>query len=97
MATCEKCWREAGGNPYRYEELISTRPPCTPEESAGPDAGRCPVCGRMTLHQHCGDCMACGYKHPEPIKIKGIPLNLVPSAARAAEARALAQGAKEKP
>jgi hypothetical protein len=61
MSTCEKCWSDAY-NPYgsqtaRYNELVSTRK-CTPEEQAGPNAERCPDCGRMTLHQHTGECMA---------------------------------------
>ena len=56
MPSCEKCWREAGGNPDRYKELLITRS-CTPEEQAGPDAGMCPVCKRQTLHQYCKVCM----------------------------------------
>ena len=59
MPSCEKCWRESGGDPALYEKLLDTRPPCTPEEQAGPDAKRCPVCGRKTLHQQCGECMNC--------------------------------------
>ena len=58
MASCEKCWRDARGNPDRYAELVMQRE-CTPEEQAGPDAERCPVCKRMTLHQHTGECMNC--------------------------------------
>lgn len=57
MSTCEKCWRDAGGNSDRYHELIKTRV-CTPEEQAGPDAGMCTRCGRKTLHQFTGECMA---------------------------------------
>jgi len=56
MASCEKCWRDAGGNPDRYAELVKQRR-CTPEEQAGPDAGACYVCGRKTMHQHCHVCM----------------------------------------
>lgn len=57
MGSCEKCWRDAGGDPDRYSQLIVERnrvgqpPLCTPEDQAGPDAGKCPVCGRMTVHQ----------------------------------------------
>jgi len=57
MPTCEKCWSDARGDLAMYEKLLDTRLPCTPEEQAGPDAKRCPACGRMTLHQHCGKCM----------------------------------------
>ena len=60
MSTCEKCWRDAGltGD---YWSLLNERNknPCTPEEQAGPDAGKCPECGRMTLHQLTGEPM-CG-------------------------------------
>lgn len=68
MSACEKCWvdshRDADGDfsdnqPKRYGELIESRrdSPCTPEEQAGPDASKCPQCGRMALHQITGDCM----------------------------------------
>jgi recombinational DNA repair protein RecR len=33
---------------------------CTPEQQAGEDATRCEKCDRMTRHQHCQICMACG-------------------------------------
>jgi hypothetical protein len=56
MASCERCWRESGGDPERYRELIQRRT-CTPEEQAGDAAKRCPACERMTLHQYTGDCM----------------------------------------
>jgi hypothetical protein len=56
MASCEKCWHDAGGNPDRYAELVNQRK-CTPEEQAGEDAGACYVCGRRTMHQHCHVCM----------------------------------------
>jgi hypothetical protein len=63
VSACEKCWRESAGEEHaaRYAELITARKanPCTPEEQAGPDARRCPFCGRMTLHQHTGEAM-CG-------------------------------------
>jgi hypothetical protein len=56
VSSCEKCWRDAAGSSdpvMRYVELLSARydHPCTPEEQAGPDAQKCPGCGRMTLHQ----------------------------------------------
>jgi hypothetical protein len=56
MSSCEKCWAEAGGDADRYAILLKERD-CEPEEQAGPDAGKCPNCGRMTLHQHTGECM----------------------------------------
>jgi len=56
MASCEKCWRDAGGDAVRYEELVRSRQ-CTPEEQAGPDAGACPACYRRTLHGFTGECM----------------------------------------
>jgi len=63
MSACEKCWHDAHRGPQfsvaeEYARLISERPPCTPEEQAGPDAGTC-RCGRKTLHQHTGEPM-CG-------------------------------------
>lgn len=65
MPTCEKCWRDAGGNPDRYRELLKERDDrgekCTPEEQAGgEDAELCPSCGRKALHLWCNVCMACG-------------------------------------
>jgi hypothetical protein len=64
MATCERCWRDADGDPEKYESFLRIRaggpnglPECTPEEQAGEDAKLCPNCGRQTIHQHCGDCM----------------------------------------
>jgi hypothetical protein len=64
MSACEKCWVDAHRNPARdvaveYERLIRERPPCTPEEQAGPEAGTCPDCHRKTLHQYTGEPM-CG-------------------------------------
>ncbi len=53
MASCEKCWRDAHGDPDRYRELIEERKenPCTPEQQAGgEDAELCPVCNRKTVH-----------------------------------------------
>ena len=65
MAACEKCWRDsrAAGN---YREVLESRKdhPCTPEEQAGPDASKCPLCERMVIHQFTGGCMA-GCKQDE--------------------------------
>lgn len=63
MSACEHCWAEAGGDVDRYGELLKVRE-CTPEEQAGPDAKACPNCGRMTLHQFTGECMARCYRLP---------------------------------
>lgn len=66
MSACEKCWSDAHRGPQfsvaeEYARLVVERN-CTPEEQAGPDAERCPACGRMTIHQHTGEPM-CGCKH----------------------------------
>jgi hypothetical protein len=70
MASCERCWSEAGGNVERYMRMVETRDalghPCTPEEQAGPYAEECPKCGRKTVHQLCRVCMACGWTRGEP-------------------------------
>ena len=62
MASCEKCWEDANGDPKRYAELVVERLVihCTPEQQAGRGATLCPVCNRKTLHQICGVCMNCG-------------------------------------
>ncbi len=54
MSACEKCWRDSGGNPDRYAELLVERAThvCTAEEQAGDDATECPVCHRKTVHQY---------------------------------------------
>lgn len=59
-ASCEKCWRDSGGQGAGYGDLVRSRKdnPCTPEEQAGPYASKCPECKRMTLHQHTDECMA---------------------------------------
>jgi len=64
MAACEKCWRDAGGNPYEYERLLVLRKgnACTPEEQAGDDATNCPTCKRRTVHQYAHVCTLCGYR-----------------------------------
>ena len=67
MSSCEKCWSDAHGDPYRsvadeYHRLIVERvgdKMCSPEERAGPDAEPCPECaGHRVLHQLTGECMA---------------------------------------
>ena len=55
MASCEKCWKDAKGDPERYRELMDERTgtdqECTPEEQAGGEyAGLCPQCNRKTVH-----------------------------------------------
>ncbi len=67
MSSCEKCWHDAGGNADLYSRLVESRRenPCTPEQQAGDDAGYCPKCSRKTIHQHTGECMACGYERVE--------------------------------
>ena len=66
MAACEKCWVAAHtlaasrqtSVAAAYSELADEKHPCTPEEQAGPGAKICVCCGRKTLHQHAGECMA---------------------------------------
>lgn len=61
MSSCEKCWRDsrsADEPNVEYRRLVTSRQ-CTPEEQAGPYADECPVCKRMTKHQHTGELM-CG-------------------------------------
>ena len=59
MASCEKCWNEAGGDPKIYRELLKTNN-CTPEEQAGVGAEKCPKCDRNTVHIYCHSCVICG-------------------------------------
>ena len=68
MSSCEKCWEDARGDHDRYQKLLARRL-CTPEEQAGPDAGECPVCHRMTLHQWTKEPM-CGCKQSSPHDIQ---------------------------
>jgi hypothetical protein len=74
MPSCEKCWadsrlRQYSGEDLAYTNLVVERQRagqvCTPEEQAGPDATLCEYCNRMTRHQHCGVCMACGAGAPK--------------------------------
>ena len=56
MSSCERCWREAGGDPDRYSELLKINE-CTPEEQAGGrDASICEGCGRKTIHLYTKKC-----------------------------------------
>ena len=66
MASCEKCWSEAGGDANRYHELLLSREnaPCSLEEQAGPDASVCPACGSRTVHQYAGHCLLCAIDGP---------------------------------
>ena len=64
MASCEKCWRDAGermtgDKSAEYQRLIIERKgnPCTPEEQAGDDASICSGCKRKTVHQYVHICM----------------------------------------
>lgn len=61
MPSCEKCWRDAGGDADLYTQLIEQRnksgQECSPEEQAGEEAGWCPVCSRKTVHMHSDVCM----------------------------------------
>jgi hypothetical protein len=62
MSSCEKCWRDAGGDAEKYHQLVKERNAagmqCTPEEQAGGEyATACPSCGRKTVHMHSGQCM----------------------------------------
>ena len=81
MSACEKCWSDAfeqgfyrgGSTAEIYRQLVDEREPCSPEAQAGPDAGQCPTCDRMTLHQHTGECMAgcmaVRYKNPAAVAL----------------------------
>lgn len=68
MASCEKCWSDAGimggDKTENYANLIEERKddPCTPEEQAGHDAEICPKCKRKTVHQLTHECVVCGLK-----------------------------------
>lgn len=56
MASCEKCWENAGGNTALYNQLIKTST-CSPEEQAGKNATVCPYYKRKTVHQYAKICM----------------------------------------
>ena len=65
MASCEKCWRDAGGRADEYARLVKERKTnlCSPEDQAGgEDAGVCPKCKRKAVHVYCKVCMACNWK-----------------------------------
>ena len=65
MSACERCWRDSGGDPERYSELLKTQN-CTPEQQAGgEDAGICPQCNRKTIHLYTGRCMVVGCDYEE--------------------------------
>ena len=68
MASCEKCWSDAGGNSDLYSKLIKSRN-CTPEEQAGgyETADECPKCHRNTIHIYARVCMNCDHR---PIRQK---------------------------
>lgn len=63
MSACEKCWNDSRSmeapDGLAYARLLFERSvaPCTPEDQAGPGAGQCPICQRMTLHQWTGEAM----------------------------------------
>ena len=62
MASCEKCWRDSGGDPTEYSRLIKARTgtanQCTPEDQAGGVyATGCPTCCRQTVHCITGKCV----------------------------------------
>lgn len=76
MPSCEKCWSDSAtieDHAGAYHKLLERRDregkTCTPEEQAGPDATECPECHRMTCHQWCHVCMACGYD-PKPATLR---------------------------
>ena len=59
MSACEKCWRDSGSDPDKYQYLIDVRQgkrACTPEEQAG-EGGYCESCKRNTLHMYTNKCM----------------------------------------
>lgn len=63
MATCEKCWSDAGGDALRYRDLLRERDergePCTPEERCGE---------RHTIHPFEGRC-ECGLRTAPPAMV----------------------------
>jgi hypothetical protein len=63
MSCCEKCYADSMATGRRYMDLMNEREArgevCTPEQQAGLNAGQCPACKRMTLHQYTGEPM-CG-------------------------------------
>lgn len=68
MPSCEKCWRDAHGDPEKYRRLLEKRNAsgrkCTPEQQAGgEDAELCEFCGRRTVHVYSDVCMVPGCLH----------------------------------
>lgn len=63
MSACERCWSMAydsqGNQADRYFENLAKHE-CTPEQQAGPYAGWCAECGRMSVHQYTRKCMTSG-------------------------------------
>lgn len=72
MSSCERCWSMAydpyGNQLERYQENIRAHN-CTPEQQAGPDAGWCPDCGLVSLHQYTKQCMnlECDTRRVHPV------------------------------
>ena len=72
MASCERCWeashfvaREAGIEQSEAYRQLVLQNDCTPEQQAGLCARECPTCGTKTVHQHTGQCIACGWSGTE--------------------------------
>jgi len=64
MTSCEKCWRDAEGDPHKFERITLERidDPCTPEEQAGGEqATYCFKCSRRTVHVLAEECVICGW------------------------------------
>jgi len=69
MASCERCWHEAGRSAeYSFESKVDIysrlidENSCTLEEQAGLDADMCETCKRRTIHQIANYCLSCGTK-----------------------------------
>ena len=79
MPTCERCWEQAwviaNTGPARdqadvYRELL-LKNDCTPEQQAGRHATVCGRCVTKTVHQHAGQCIACGWLKPRASSSSG--------------------------
>jgi len=56
MSSCEKCWKDSGGDCLKYAALLKTSN-CSPEEEAGgKDASKCDSCRCRTIHIHTDKC-----------------------------------------